>query len=150
MNGLSVEVEEALMRAGWWPDRRVDTAAWRAQLEASGFAFHEAAEQFLSEFGGLSVEHGGHGISRAREPFEFDPLLALGEDGRFNEWGDLIGKRIAPLGELDQGKYFLGIDEDGVIYLVADWLARFGAGVSGLDCLVLGVAPESLYDSHPP
>ncbi|MEU5902426.1 SUKH-3 domain-containing protein [Streptomyces venezuelae] len=149
MSELPQETQEALRNAGWEVGRRVDTSEWRTRLAKGGFTIHETAERFLSEFGGLSVPHGGNGISRAKEAFEFDPLLALGEDDRFSEWGELIGKVIAPIGELAQGRYFLGIDEDGAIYLVADWLAQFGVGVNGVESLALGVAPEVLYNSYP-
>jgi hypothetical protein len=110
---------------------------------------HQAAESFLSEFGGLSFEYGGDGISRAREAFEFDPLLALGEDDRFREWSELIGATLFPIGELDQGRCFLALDEAGMIYLVADWLAQFGVGLNGMESLILGVAPEVLYNCYP-
>ncbi|MFI7320378.1 SUKH-3 domain-containing protein [Streptomyces venezuelae] len=146
---LSEEAERALLLAGWTPGRCVDTSAWRARLEDSGFVMHEAAESFLSEFGGLSFEYGGDGISRAREAFELDPLLALGEDDRFSEWGELTGVTLFPIGELDQGRYFLGLDEAGTIYLVADWLAQFGVGLNGMESLILGVAPQVLYDCYP-
>ncbi|WP_406516024.1 SUKH-3 domain-containing protein [Streptomyces sp. NBC_00873] len=149
MSELSEEAERVLLLAGWTPGRRVDTSAWRARLEGSGFSMHEAAERFLSEFGGLSFEYGGYGISRTREPFELDPLLGLGEDDRFREWGELIGVTLFPIGELDQGRYFLGLDDMGEIYLVADWLARFGIGLSGMESLILGVMPEVLYDCYP-
>ncbi len=141
---MHAEVERILRGAGWEPGRHVDTSTWRHLLEGDGFVMHEAAERFLGEFGGLSVEYGGAGISRAREPFEFDPLLGLGEDDRFSEWGEVIGKSLFPIGELDRGRFFLGIDEAGAIYLVADRLARFGAGDTGIEHLVLGVAPEWL------
>ncbi|GGU67709.1 SUKH-3 domain-containing protein [Lentzea flava] len=141
------ETEKTLRGAGWYPGRTVDTAVWRVPLEESGFVFPEAAERFLAEFGGLSVDHGGPGLTRAKEPFEFDPLLALGEDDRFGEWGASVGRVIAPLGELDRGRFFLGIDENSVIYLVADWLASFGAGDEGLEHLVLGVMPERVRAS---
>lgn len=144
---FSRESENTLRQAGWYPGRTVDTAVWRTPLEESGFAFHEAAVRFLAEFGGLSVDHYGPGITCAREPFEFDPLLAFGEDDRFGEWGATIGRVIAPLGECDRGRFFLGIDEQGVIYLVASWLARFGSGDEGLENLILGVMPEAL-DEH--
>ncbi|MFJ8588158.1 SUKH-3 domain-containing protein [Streptomyces sp. NPDC093595] len=90
----------------------------------------------------------GSGISRSREAFQIDPLLALGEDDRFSEWGELIGKAITPIGELARGRYFLGIDEEGMICLVADWLARFGIGANGVESLALGVAPEVLYNGN--
>lgn len=149
MSELSKEAERTLLRSGWLPGRFVDPSAWRTRLEDAGFVIHEAAERFLSEFGGLAFEFGGDGISRAREAFELDPLLALGEDDRFNEWGELIGVSLAPIGELDNGRYFLGLDESETVYLVADWLAQFGVGLAGLENLILGVAPETLYDHYP-
>jgi hypothetical protein len=88
---------------------------------------HDAAEAFLQEFGGLTVNVSGPGISCARTPFELDPELAWGEDDRFTEWGEAIGRHLCPLGELDHGRFFLGIDEVGVIYLVETWVASFGA-----------------------
>jgi hypothetical protein len=47
---------------------------------------HDAAERLLAEFGGLTFDLSGSGLSKAREPFELDPLLCLGRDGRFAEW----------------------------------------------------------------
>ncbi|MGP3983924.1 SUKH-3 domain-containing protein [Streptomyces sp. KR80] len=52
---MSPEVDEALRAAGWLPGRRIDTTAWRAELEQEGLRIHEAAEVFLREFGGLDV-----------------------------------------------------------------------------------------------
>jgi SUKH-3 immunity protein len=150
MNDFSAETERVLISAGWQPGRKVDTGKWRERLGASGdVTMHEAAERFLAEFGGLTFAHGGAGVSRAREPFELNPLLALGEEERFAEWGDLIGKSLFPLGELDEGRYFLGIDEDGAVYLVADWLACFGANRDAVENLILGVQPETIYDHYP-
>lgn len=110
---------------------------------------HKAAEDFLSEFGGLSFADGGDGISAAREPFEIDPSLCDGEEDRFIGWGDLIGVSLVPIGELAGGRCFLGIDESGVIYLVADWLAHLGAGLAGLEDLIVGIASKTLYESYP-
>lgn len=146
---FSQESERTLRQAGWYPGRTVDTAVWRVPLEESGFVFPEAAERFLAEFGGLSVDDHGPGITSARESFEFDPLLAFGEDDRFGDWSASLGRVLAPLGELDGGRFFLGIDEQGVIYLVASWLARFGSGDEGLENLILGVMPEVLHEHYP-
>ncbi|WP_199810386.1 MULTISPECIES: SUKH-3 domain-containing protein [unclassified Streptomyces] len=137
----SDEVEAVLRGAGWFPGRSVDTSGWRERLEADGFRIHPAAEQFLREFGGLTVGPGGPGITRAREAFEFDPLLALGEDDRFGEWGEEIGRQLFPLGELDHGHAFLGLDERGELYAVVNWLARFGRMPEAMENLVLGVMP---------
>ncbi|MFD9565095.1 SUKH-3 domain-containing protein [Streptomyces sp. NPDC059994] len=146
----SAEAEAVLRGAGWYPGRSVDTTAWRVRLEADGFRIHAAAEEFLREFGGLMTAGGGSGITRAREPFELDPLLALGEDDRFGEWGEEIARCLFPLGELDHGHAFLGMDEQGELYVVADWLARFGRMPQAMENLVLGVMPVRMADPNQP
>ncbi|MEU4065899.1 SUKH-3 domain-containing protein [Streptomyces wedmorensis] len=135
----SSEVERVLREAGWHPGRAVDTTGWKQQLEQDGFRSHAAAEDFLRELGGLAVGHGGAGITRAREPFDLDPLLALGEADRFDEWSEEIGHRLFPVGELAGG--LLGLDEDGELYVVDGWPARFGRMPQAMENLVLGVMP---------
>jgi hypothetical protein len=142
MSGWPPEAREVLEASGWRPGRKVDTGRWRSMFETVGLAMHDAAEAFLQEFGGLTVNVSGPGISCARTPFELDPELAWGEDDRFAGWGESIGHRLFPLGELDHGRFFLGIDEVGVIYLVETWVASFGPMPQAMDNLVLGVAPR--------
>ncbi len=150
MRDFSTEAERVLLAASWRPGRQVDTTEWRTRIEASGLvSMHQAAQRILAEFGGLTFEHGGRGISRAREPFELNPLLALGEEDRFAEWGEVIEKSLFPIGELDQGRYFLGCDESGGVYLVADWLAYFGENRQAIDNLIIGVQPATIYDCYP-
>ncbi|MFD4133626.1 SUKH-3 domain-containing protein [Streptomyces goshikiensis] len=146
----SAEAENVLRDAGWYPGRNVDTTVWRERLEADGFRIHSAAEDFLREFGGLTVVSGGSGITRSREPFELDPLLALGEDDRFGEWGEEIGRHLFPLGELDRGHAFLGLDEHGELYVVVNWLARFGRMPEAMENLILGVMPVHMPSSAQP
>jgi hypothetical protein len=109
---------------------------------------HEAAEEFLSEFGGLVFDISGPGISCVREPFELDPLLAEGEEDRFADWSEVLGKSLYPIGEGDQGRYFLAIDGIGAIYLVADWVAAFGPADKALEGLTLGVAPTVVAEEY--
>ncbi|WP_086765156.1 SUKH-3 domain-containing protein [Streptomyces bobili] len=148
MENLTEEIERALSAVGWRPGRRVSTSEWQSRLEASGeVTMHERARRFLAEFGGLSFPHAGTGISMARQPFDLDPLLCLGEEGRFAEWSDESGENIFPVGEFDEGRGgFLGIDEKGMLYQVVDTLSRFAEDRAGLECLILGIAPEPLLD----
>ena len=98
------EVDETLRAAGWQPGRRVPVQQWRETLEATGLVrMHEAAERFLTEFGGLDVQISGPGITCARTPFNFDPELAVGEEDRFTDWSSTVGRDIFPIGELDEG-----------------------------------------------
>ncbi|MFG1663812.1 SUKH-3 domain-containing protein [Streptomyces sp. Y7] len=148
MGEWSPEVLEVLEAAGWTAGRRVDTADWRSMFEAVGIVMHDAAEVFLQEFGGLNVSIGGPGINRAREPFVLNPELAWGEDDRFSEWSDSLGRRLFPLGELDGGRFFLGIDEGSEICLVETRVASFGPMPHAMENLILGVMPRWIDDEH--
>ncbi|MEV1113516.1 SUKH-3 domain-containing protein [Actinosynnema sp. NPDC049800] len=137
-----MEAEQALRAAGWYPGRQVDTTPWRVHFEPVGLHLHQAAQRFLGEFGGLAFDIGGPGITSAKEPFELDPILCDGEEDRFEGWGDHVDRSLFPIGELDHGRFLLGIDEHGFLYVVADFLMRFSAHVSGLEELLLGVMGE--------
>ncbi|KAJ6089469.1 SUKH-3 immunity protein [Penicillium canescens] len=143
MDNYTVETERVLRNAGWIPGRKVDIGEMRRRLEESGFIVNEAAEHFLSEFGGLVFDISGSGISRARERFILDPLLAIGEDDRFAEWSETVGETLTPIGELDY-RFFLGISESGEIYSVETWLGSFGLGQQALENLILGVAVREI------
>ncbi|MFY1674293.1 SUKH-3 domain-containing protein [Plantactinospora sp. WMMB334] len=133
-------VESDLRRAGWIPGRRVDLSRWR--LAMRGFTWHAAAEEFLREFGGLHVDSGGPGVDCWRESFEFDPELAVGEEDRFWAHSEKLGHTLFPLGEYGQGEFFLAIDENSTLYLVAASVLRLGPRDSALERLIMGVAPE--------
>ncbi|WP_437074765.1 SUKH-3 domain-containing protein [Streptomyces sp. enrichment culture] len=148
MSEWSPEVLEVLEASGWTAGRRVDTAGWRSVFEGAGIVMHDAAETFLQEFGGLTVSIGGPGVSAAREPFELDPELAWGEEDRFSEWSEVLGRELFPLGELDHGRFFLAIDEHSEIYLVETWVASFGAMPHALENLILGVMPRRIDEGH--
>ncbi|WP_247490757.1 SUKH-3 domain-containing protein [Streptomyces sp. XM4193] len=138
-------IEEALRSAGWRPGRRVPTDHWRRTLEKTGLVrMHDAAEAFLAEFGGLDFQIRGPGINCAKTPFNFDPAKLSGEEDRFAGWSHTIGCVIFPIGELDEGRFFLGIDENSEIYLVETWLATFGSAHDALEKLILGISPERI------
>ncbi|MFH8419494.1 SUKH-3 domain-containing protein [Streptomyces sp. NPDC018038] len=145
----TTEVDDVLRRAGWRPGRSIDTTVWRELLEADGFRLHAAAEGFLREFGGLTVGRHGSGITRAREAFDLDPLLALGESERFAEYGEEMHRCLCPVGELGQGHAFLGMDERGELYALTGRPARFGRMPEALENLVLGVMPVRRPDAAP-
>lgn len=139
-------VDRRLRKSGWFPGRRVDTTPWRGLVP--GVEMPPAVEAFLAEFGGLTVDvHGlSWGKTAAKEPFELDPELCEGEDDRFQEWGEFLGRTLFPIGELDHGRFFLGMDEGGAIYLVTDWLGRFddGPADAALTALCQGTMAQQL------
>ncbi|WP_416979057.1 SUKH-3 domain-containing protein [Streptomyces sp. T028] len=142
MARFTTEVERVLRLSGWFPGRRTDLRAWQEQL--SGFTWHPAAERFLTEFGGVSVDVSGPGVDVAREPFDIDPGLAVGEEEAFQELSERFGRSFFPLGEIGQGEFFLALDEDGVLYLLAAWAFRLGPADQGLENLVTGVKAAKL------
>ena len=142
MQRFSNETEQVLRDSGWQPGRRVDAQPWLERLASNGILVHESAATFLAEFGGLSVEIDGPGVTRARTPFELDPDLVDGEEDRFADWSKEIGEHIVPIGELDRGRYFLGISGAGTVYIVADWLSSLGTGDEGLERLIRGIAAD--------
>ncbi|MGW2044480.1 SUKH-3 domain-containing protein [Streptomyces sp. NPDC001858] len=141
MPRFSSEAEDVLRRSGWFPGRRADIQSWKELLP--GLSWHAAAEGFLAEFGGLSVDVSGPGVSCAREPFEIDPELAVGEEDRFEDLSERFGRRFLPLGEVGT-EFFLGIDEDGVLYLLAAWAFRLGPSDEALENLIRGVKSEKM------
>ncbi|MFF2045096.1 SUKH-3 domain-containing protein [Kitasatospora sp. NPDC058170] len=142
MPRFSPETESVLLCAGWTPGRRVDLSDWKTSVRE--FIWHAAAENFLSEFGGLRVDISGPGVTCAREPFEFDPELAIGEGGRFAELSESLGHNFFPLGEIGRGEFFLAIDEEGVIYLLGAGSKRHGKAELALENLITGIAPKEI------
>lgn len=145
MSRFSQEVDDVLRRAGWMPGRQADLTRWKGTLPE--FEWHGAAEKFLREFGGIRVVVEGFGVKSTREPFEFDPDVAFGEEERFVDLSALYGRKFFPVGEFGQGEFFLAIDEDSVVYLVARRAWRYSKVDQALDQLVTGVAPEKLIPS---
>ncbi|MEU2355958.1 SUKH-3 domain-containing protein [Streptomyces misionensis] len=83
-------------------------------------------------------------ITCARTSFTFDPELTVGEEDRFADWSSTLARNIFPIGELDEGRFFLGIDETSEICLIETWVATFGPVREALDKLVLGIAPRRI------
>ncbi|MFI2485881.1 SUKH-3 domain-containing protein [Promicromonospora kroppenstedtii] len=136
-----------LTKAGWLPERSIQIDHWTALLGAEGVKVHAAAAAFLAEFGGLTVENGGPGITRAREPFALDPEECVGEGDRFLDWSQDLGHQIVPVGVLDHGRFFLGLDERSELYVVEGFVSTFGPMPLAMDRLVLGVMPEAVDET---
>lgn len=131
-----------LTMAGWFPGRSIPIDVWVQQLRDEEVEVHAAAATFLAEFGGLTVDDQGPGITRARESFGFDPEECVGEGDRFLEWSQDLGRQIFPIGSLGEGRFFLGLDEGSELYLVETFVKTFGPMPIAMDRLVLGIMPE--------
>jgi hypothetical protein len=78
-------------------------------------------------------------VTSAKEYFEIDPLLALGEGDRFSHFSDHVGTNLYPLGEGAGGHYFLAIGEDGRVFLLMEDIKIIGNDFDeALESLILG------------
>jgi hypothetical protein len=143
---ISVEAQGVVRAIGWMPGRRIDILPWVREWDEVGVHAHEAARAFLEEFGGLSVTKAKAREIGAGTSFDFDPHECAGEEDRFLEWGDEIGRSLFPIGLTEEGRFFLGIDEYSEIYLVETWVATFGRMPEALEKLVKGGRPATVAE----
>ncbi|HZB28713.1 MAG TPA: SUKH-3 domain-containing protein [Streptosporangiaceae bacterium] len=76
VQGLPQSAKEALLRAGWRPDRRVDVDQWHETLSAEGFVLFDLAADVLATFGGLEVHPAIMHGEFENAPILFEPELA--------------------------------------------------------------------------
>jgi SUKH-3 immunity protein of toxin-antitoxin system len=86
-----------VLHAYGWSGKKVDITPWVGEAESIGIRVHAAARDFLTEFDGLAIEG-----------FEIDPLLCRGEEDRFLEWSNEIGKSIFRWASWSEGDSFWG------------------------------------------
>lgn len=136
---LSTAADQALRAAGWYPGRDISSlvADWFAHLcDSSMFAAFPEARRVLSEFGDITVTSLFAGVDYAPGKIVLDPVLALGEQDRFESFEDDAGSRLFPLGEIYGGHAFLAIGESGRLFMVGDDLTLLGdsfeEGISNL------------------
>ncbi|MGP3926320.1 SUKH-3 domain-containing protein [Streptomyces sp. 8N616] len=117
----SEKTERVLRAHGWYPGRSVPTATWESILqEHDGFEIHEAAQRFLSEFGGVGIPHPEPGKTRAWMVFHLDPLLARWDHEIFEDLGEQAGAYLYPVGMAAQGNQYLGMASNGAVYIGMD------------------------------
>lgn len=113
-----------LRAAGWYPGRSVPTATWESVLRLHGeFEIHEAARRFLAEFGGVGIPFREPWDSMPWGEFRLDPLLALWDEEIFDDLSEQAGTYLYPIGMVDRRNQYLGIAEDGAVYVGMDSIA---------------------------
>lgn len=141
-------VENALRKAGWFPNRNKNefVSQWKLELEKSdGWEIFPAAEKVLLEFGGLKIDQNGAGQTCAREPFEINPTLAIYESDRFGDCEVELKTKLYPLGEAANRYYFLVIGEDGRVFLIMTDIHLIGETFDeALENLIIGVQSKPL------
>lgn len=117
-----------LAKAGWFPERRVETKEWVAQLEREGFVPNAIAVSVIESFGGLVVPLPPAGISPYAHELHFDPVAAAtGEYELAEGWKDQIGADLFPVGEEVKVHSVIWAGSDGTFYIGRDFgLYRLG------------------------
>jgi len=141
---------KVMSHAGWFSGRIVADLVndvERKLIVSDNWEIFPAARSALLEFGGIQVIQNGPGANAAREPFEINPLLAMGESDRFVPFELVLGKKLYPMGEAATGHYFLAIAEDGQTFLLMHNLVLVGDSfVDALENLITGVRPGIIYN----
>ncbi|MEV8319062.1 SUKH-3 domain-containing protein [Streptomyces sp. NPDC059900] len=118
----SAETDRVLRLAGWYPGRSVSTVEWEHTLHEADedFEIHDAARNFLREFGGLEIDQKGPGRTAPRSPLRFDPLVAKWDCEIFDELGEQAGVHLYPVGDTGRGVAYLGMAPDGAVHVGMD------------------------------
>jgi hypothetical protein len=99
----------------------VPTETWESILrERGGFEIHEAAQQFLAEFGGLVNDEWPPGPITAQSPFRLDPLTAGWDEETFARLSAEAGADLYPIGQANRRTSYLGVAADGAVYIGKD------------------------------
>ncbi|MDX3751161.1 SUKH-3 domain-containing protein [Streptomyces sp. AK08-02] len=115
------ETDRVLRAAGWYPGRSVPTATWESILHQQGeFEMHEAAQRFLAEFGCVGVPHREPRDSMPWGEFRLDPLLAMWDDEILDDLSEQAGTYLYPVGMIDRTNQYVGVAEDGAVYVGMD------------------------------
>lgn len=131
---------EWLQATGWRPPSERDVAVWVDAMTRDGWLpASPQAVHALRQWGGAKVATDDLSHDVPVEPLDIDPRLARGEQGRFADFSQVIGRDLYPLGEGGGGLYFIAITEDGRVFAVGDQLVEIAHDIdSAMVELLLG------------
>jgi SUKH-3 immunity protein of toxin-antitoxin system len=133
MRNFSQQTAECLNRSGWRSDRAVDTTTYVESLNAAGFVVHEAAADFLKEYGGLRIQYPHAKVADIEDEMHFDPLTVIRHitPSHVNTYSRVLSRQLCPIGEAARGYLTLMMDERGEVYASYDdffaWVGSSGA-----------------------
>jgi hypothetical protein len=105
-------------------------------LNAAGFVVHEAAADFLREYGGLRIQYPHAKVADIEDEMHFDPLTVVRHinPSHVNTYSGVLGRNLCPIGEAARAYLTLMMDETGEVYAsYDDFFARVGS--SGADAI---------------
>lgn len=142
MTELSKQTVECLNRAGWNPNRAIDTSEFEASLRAAGFVVSDAVLNFLKEYGGLRITYPHFKVANTQDDMHFDVSVVVRHvlPVVVDAYAKVLGKDLCPIGEASQGYMVLLMDEQGQVYAgYDDFFVYVGSsGVAAIEALCSG------------
>jgi SUKH-3 immunity protein len=131
-----------LRRAGWREGRTISTAHWEALLKSAGNPVSPVIIGFLTEYGGLTVEHPHKKLPNQRDYFSINPsraarLFAIDGDG-LQDYNDWSGHQLCAIGTAARDNALLMMTSEGNVFSAVDdllfWLGTTGVAAIELMC----------------
>ena len=90
---------ECLNSSGWYPNRALDATTFVEALNATGFVVHEAAADFLKEYGGLYIKYPHAKIANMEDEMHFDPFIVIRHitPDTVNAYAKVLDKKLCPI-----------------------------------------------------
>lgn len=133
---LSDEIKNALIEAGWYPNRKINIMQYKNALEREGYEVPQKLQNFLIEFGGLKLKVPHFMditaemlkkypmIKKPKVSYEimhFDVMEAIGIPSEYpmqkeDIFEPRIGAEMILFGEVFDGRYRLTMTPNGNVY----------------------------------
>lgn len=141
-----------LKEAGWDEERNIDIKQIESIFKERKIEVFQVTKDFLSKFAMISVEFPKLGsLFNTVEKINFNLLNAIGDclGGEYvndleEEYKEIIGEKLNPVGEIDRGNLILLITPTEKYYGYTDGcLVKFGDNTEEmLECLCIPKAPK--------
>ena len=138
--------------AGWVENRNIDIKDVEFIFKERKIELFQSTKNFLSEFGMLEIEFPKPGsLFNTVEKINFNPFKAIGNclDEEYfkdieEEYKDIIGEKLNPVGETDRGNLILLITQTEKYYGFTDGcLVKYGDNTEEmLECLCIPLIPQ--------
>lgn len=109
----------AILKAGGWSESRtMDGDIYASKLKERGFIPHEAALTFLRKFGELEFSFPSKKYRNCNNDchFNIDKVLGVCDIEDINDFGNCIGTKLCPVGEIEKRNAIVAVAEDGRVF----------------------------------
>lgn len=113
LEALTEKTRDALLAAGWTPERTVDVSGLKADIEYWGYHWNGHAEAFFKRFAFLRPGYADFDFISRDIDFGYD-------SERLAYIAEVIGQSLCPLGYCDEQNTGLLMAEDGSVYWAID------------------------------